>query len=128
MGQDYPIQARPSDANHSPEQKNFSEEQRSRSTLISRNITIDGRRTSMRLEPAMWDALAEICKRKKLTLHRLCSMVAEHKGQDTSFTAAIRVFAMSYYKAAATEEGHRHAGHGGAFLFTAKKDFAVFQD
>lgn len=33
----------------------------SRSTLVSRNVVISGRRTSVRLEPEMWDGLREIC-------------------------------------------------------------------
>lgn len=96
-----------------------------KSSLISRNITLNGHRTSMRLEPAMWNALIEICRREKLSIHQICSMVAQYKAQETSFTAAVRVFAMSYYKAAATEEGHQKAGHGTAFLFSAKRDFAA---
>jgi predicted DNA-binding ribbon-helix-helix protein len=96
-----------------------------KSSLISRNITLNGHRTSMRLEPAMWNALIEICRREKLSIHQICSMVAQHKAQETSFTAAVRVFAMSYYKAAATEDGHQKAGHGTAFLFSAKRDFAA---
>jgi predicted DNA-binding ribbon-helix-helix protein len=94
------------------------------SSLISRNITVMGHRTSMRLEPAMWDALIEICRREKLTIHQLCDIVAERKPPETSFTAAMRVFAMSYFRAASTEDGHSKAGHGSAFLFSAKKDFA----
>lgn len=97
-----------------------------KSTLISRNINVNGKRTSMRLEPAMWDALAEICRREKLNLHQLCGMVAGYKGDETSFTAAIRVFSVSYFRAASTEDGHRQAGHGSAFLFSAKKDFQPF--
>ncbi|MDX1921923.1 MAG: ribbon-helix-helix domain-containing protein [Alphaproteobacteria bacterium] len=98
-----------------------------KSSLISRNITLNGHRTSMRLEPAMWNALIEICRREKLSIHQLCSMVAQHKAEESSFTASVRVFAMSYYKSAATEEGHRQAGHGTAFLFTAKQDFAALK-
>lgn len=94
------------------------------SSLISRNITVMGHRTSMRLEPAMWDALIEICRREKLSIHQLCDIVAERKPPETSFTAAMRVFAMSYFRAASTEDGHSKAGHGSAFLFSAKKDFA----
>ena len=94
------------------------------SSLISRNITVHGHRTSMRLEPAMWDALIEICRREKLTIHQLCDIVSGHKAPETSFTAAMRVFAMSYFRAASTEDGHVKAGHGSAFLFSAKKDFA----
>ncbi|NDE90699.1 MAG: hypothetical protein EB059_06125 [Alphaproteobacteria bacterium] len=96
-----------------------------RSSLISRNITMNGHRTSMRLELAMWNALIEICRREKLNIHQICSMVAKYKSEESSFTAAVRVFAMDYYRAAATEEGHQKAGHGTAFLFSAKRDFAA---
>lgn len=94
------------------------------SSLVSRNITVLGHRTSMRLEPAMWDALIEICRREKLTIHQLCDIVADKKPLETSFTAAMRVFAMSYFRNASTEDGHSKAGHGSAFLFSAKDDFA----
>jgi len=90
-------------------------EQKSReglSTLVSRNVTVNGRRTSIRLEPEMWAGLKEIMQREGCTLHRMCSMVSDYKHPDTSFTAAIRVFVMAYYKAAATDDGHRQAGHG----------------
>ena len=81
------------------------------STLVSRNITLQDRRTSMRLEPAMWDALDEICRREGRTIHELCSMV-EHQRRESKLTAAIRVFVMAYYRAASTNEGHAGAGHG----------------
>jgi len=42
------------------------------SSLISRNITVSGHRTSMRLEPEMWDALAEVCRREGASLHDVC--------------------------------------------------------
>lgn len=95
------------------------------SSLVSRNVTVDGHRTSIRLEPAMWDALGEICRREKLNIHQLCSMIASHKGDETSLTAAVRVFSMSYFRVAATEDGHSKAGHGSAFLFSAARDFAA---
>ena len=83
-----------------------------RSTLISKNITIGGHRTSVRLEPAMWNSLMEICCRERTNMHVVCSAIARHKPADTSLTAAIRVFIMSYFRAAATEEGHAKSGHG----------------
>jgi predicted DNA-binding ribbon-helix-helix protein len=82
------------------------------STLVSKNITIDGHRTSVRLEPAMWNSLTEICRRERSSVHTVCSAIAQHKPANTSLTAAIRVFIMSYFHAAATEEGHVKAGHG----------------
>lgn len=83
-----------------------------KSTLISRNITVLGRRTSVRLEPEMWGALREIARREDCKIHDICSLIHLRKNQDTSLTAAIRVFLMLYYRAAATEDGHGRAGHG----------------
>ena len=84
----------------------------SKSTLISRNITVKGRRTSVRLEPEMWGALQDIAQREKCHIHDICTLICLCKKTNTSLTAAIRVFVMLYYKAAATEQGHQFAGHG----------------
>lgn len=91
---------------------NMADDVSSKSTLVSRNITVLGRRTSVRLEPEMWSALREIARREDCKIHDICSLIHLRKKQDTSLTAAIRVFLMLYYRAAATEEGHRRAGHG----------------
>lgn len=82
------------------------------STLVSRNITVSGRRTSVRLEPEMWRALKEISARENCSIHELCSLISFRKNKRTSLTAAIRVFLMLYFRAATTEEGHGRAGHG----------------
>ena len=79
--------------------------------LQIRNITVSGRRTSIRLEPEMWDGVTEICQREGRTIHEICSMVEKFR-RDSSFTAHLRVFIMNYFRAAATEEGHADAGHG----------------
>lgn len=81
------------------------------STLVNRNVTIRDRRTSLRLEPAMWDALGEIAEREGRTVHELCSGV-EFARTESTLTAAIRVFILGYFRAAATEQGHVLAGHG----------------
>jgi predicted DNA-binding ribbon-helix-helix protein len=89
------------------------------STLISHNVMIDGRRTSVRLEKEMWIGLKQIARREDCSVHILCSAIAQRKRPATSLTAAIRVFVMAYYQAAATDEGHQRAGHGaGAFHAT----------
>lgn len=98
-----------SDFEAPPEQNS---EKGGRSTLISRNITVLGRRTSVRLEPEMWVALRDISRRENCKAHDLCSLIQIRKNPDTSLTAAIRVFLMLYYRASATEEGHKRAGHG----------------
>lgn len=84
----------------------------SKSTLVSRNITVLGRRTSVRLEPEMWSALREISRREQCKIHDICSLIQLRKNPNTSLTAAIRVFLMLYYRASSTEDGHARAGHG----------------
>lgn len=90
----------------------ISEEKEPRSTLVSRNITVLGRRTSVRLEPEMWNALKDISRREGCSIHDVCSLIQLRKTKATSLTAAIRVFLMLYYRAGTTEEGHARAGHG----------------
>lgn len=93
-------------------------QQRASSSLISRNVTVKSHRTSVRLEPEMWSALRELCMREHLSIHDIATAVSERKPANTSLTAALRVFIMAYFRAAATEDGHSKAGHGpgGAFM------------
>lgn len=101
-----------------------------RSSLIGRNITVFKRRTSIRLEPEMWDALNNIAEREKCTIHDLCSLIYIRKREGTSLTAAIRVFLMLYFRSAASEEGHYNAGHGSFANMKARaripSEFEVF--
>lgn len=81
-------------------------------SLISKNITVNGHRTSIRLEPEMWRALGEVALRERCSIHDICSLVSIRKKELSSLTASIRVFLMLYYRSATTEEGHMRAGHG----------------
>lgn len=89
-----------------------------KSSLISRNVTVGTHRTSVRLEPDMWNGLREVCRREHVSMHDIATAVSTRKAPNTSLTAAIRVFVMAYFRAAATEEGHSRAGHGpgGSFM------------
>lgn len=84
---------------------------RGRSTLVLRNVRVSGRRTSLRLEPQMWDALDEIALREGLSVGELCTKL-DGSRSASALTAAVRVFIMSYFRVAATEAGHAGAGHG----------------
>ena len=64
--------------------------------LINRNITVGQLRTSVRLEPEFWDALADIAHRERVSIDRLCTLVDAHTG-ELGRTAAIRVFIASYF-------------------------------
>lgn len=82
-----------------------------KSRLVSRNVTVDGHRTSLRLEQDVWDALEEVCKREGMTLHEVCTHV-ERRRSGSSRTAAVRTFVLGYFREAASDSGHVRAGHG----------------
>ena len=83
-----------------------------------RNVSVGGRRTSVRLEPQIWDTLAEICRREFCTPHDVCTHVAARKSRPGSLASSLRVFILDYFRRSATEDGHRRVGHGqGMFLF-----------
>ena len=85
---------------------------KARSTrLVSRNVGRADRRTSMRLEPELWDAVQELCSRERMTFGDLVRAIDE-AARLGSRTSAVRVRVLQYFRAAATEEGHRAAGHG----------------
>jgi predicted DNA-binding ribbon-helix-helix protein len=67
------------------------------STLVNRNVTVGGRRTSVRLEPAMWDALREIAARERRTLHEIITEI-DRQREASSLTAAIRVYIVVYWR------------------------------
>ncbi len=81
------------------------------SVLVSKNVTIDGHRTSLRLEEDTWDALGEVCRREGCSIHDLCSLI-ERKRKGNNRTSEIRTFVLNYYRSASTRSGHARAGHG----------------
>jgi predicted DNA-binding ribbon-helix-helix protein len=78
------------------------------SRLVNRNVIGESGRTSMRLEPELWDALREICRREQADtgamirrIEALSRMGAE-AGEDTGGrTSAVRVFIVQYFRALA---------------------------
>ena len=77
------------------------------SRLVNRNINATGGRTSMRLEPEFWDALAEICQRESLVQAELIRTI-EQRSSTVSRTSAVRVHILQYFRAAATSGFPRH--------------------
>jgi predicted DNA-binding ribbon-helix-helix protein len=65
---------------------------------MTKNVNVDGHRTSMRLELEMWDALEDISMREGRTLNEICGLVHRRR-HETSFTASMRVFIVAYYRA-----------------------------
>ncbi len=67
------------------------------SSLILRNVRVNGRRTSVRLEREMWDALHEICAREESSMDLICGQVAQRNG-ESGFTSGLRVFIVNYFR------------------------------
>lgn len=81
------------------------------SCLVNRNITALRGRTSMRLEPELWEALEEICLRENMTVAEVVRDI-ERLSHPGGRTSAVRVHVLAYFRGAATETGHLGAGHG----------------
>jgi predicted DNA-binding ribbon-helix-helix protein len=81
------------------------------SRLINRNILAERGRTSMRLEPELWEMLGEIGERESQDISALIRQI-EALNYAGGRTSAVRVFIAHYFHMAATEAGHIAAGHG----------------
>jgi predicted DNA-binding ribbon-helix-helix protein len=71
------------------------------SSLVNRNIVLKTGRTSMRLEPELWDALWEICRREHIAPADLVERAEVDRGKGGR-TSAVRVYLLRYFRAAAS--------------------------
>lgn len=79
--------------------------------LIGKNISVGQRRTSIRLEASMWEALDDICRRERAPRSLIAQAVDRRRPRSLNLTAAIRVFILAYFRAAVTPQGHVQARH-----------------
>jgi len=70
------------------------------STLAIRNVVVAGRRTSVRLEPLMWESLRDIARDRDMALNDLVTEI-DRRRDTSSLTAAIRVYIVDFYRNAA---------------------------
>ena len=87
---------------------------KSPSSLVIHNVVVSGRRTSVRLEPVMWEALQDIARRQERTIHDLVSQI-DRERTASSLTAAIRVFIVAFYRSAAALQTARPASPTAGF-------------
>lgn len=73
------------------------------SSLRTRNVIVGGHRTSVRLEPTLWEAFDEICRRERKSGRTICSEIAQQR-RDGGFTSALRVYILGYFRTLAAEE------------------------
>jgi predicted DNA-binding ribbon-helix-helix protein len=78
------------------------------SSLVIHNIVVGRHRTSVRLEPMMWDALQDIAQRLRQTMNDLVTNI-DRERTASSLTAAIRMYIVDFYRAAALSAGQPQA-------------------
>jgi predicted DNA-binding ribbon-helix-helix protein len=66
------------------------------SSVVKRSIRISGRRTSVHLEDAFWEAMHEIAGAKDTARSRLIAQIKQNKPANLS--SAIRLFVLAYYQ------------------------------
>lgn len=81
-------------------------------------LNLSTRRTSLRLEPYLWDALHEISRREARTVHDICSEIDAQR-DGTGLTAAVRVFILRYFREGEGSYGRPPPGRG-----TAQRSFS----
>ena len=67
----------------------------------TRNVTIAGRRTSIRMEQTFWAALDTVTQRERVPLNVLLTRINRTLPSDGSLSSAVRVFVLSYFLALA---------------------------
>src|SRR5262245_21853392 len=70
------------------------------SPLRKRSIVIGGRKTSLALEDAFWNALGEIAGSKHIALYDLVRQIENDRKQEKypNLTSMIRLFVLDYYR------------------------------
>lgn len=73
-------------------------------SLTTYTMVVNGRRTSVRVEAAVWDALAEIAWREDVRVADICARVDAARSERT-LAASLRVYALRYFRRAAAASG-----------------------
>lgn len=72
------------------------------SRLRTRNVSTRNRRTSVRLEPELWEAFERIARKRGKSIHQICGRLDDARG-ETGLTSAIRVFIVTELVAEAAQ-------------------------
>ena len=67
--------------------------------MLTRNVIIQEKRTTIRLETAVWEALDDLCMREQVSRHELCSRI-EAKRSGVNRAQAVRAAVVNYYRLA----------------------------
>lgn len=64
---------------------------------LPHSVRIAGRRTSVRLDSEIWEALQAICEIRGISIHDLCTEVEGTRG-GRSLVSALRVYAVLFFR------------------------------
>ena len=67
------------------------------SNQVVKNVFIRGQRTSLRLEGELWDAMDEICRRERMVINELCSLIDTGRNGATR-ASTVRAFIVQYFR------------------------------
>lgn len=70
--------------------------------LINKIISLNNRRTSMRLADSEWDALHEICEHENMSRNKLIECIERTKEENLGLSCCTRLFILVYYRNNAT--------------------------
>ena len=62
------------------------------------SVFLRDRKTSMRLEPVMWEALRDIARDSGITVDDLVDRIDRNRERDEGLTAAIRIYIVKFYR------------------------------
>jgi len=65
-------------------------------TMKKYNVIIGDKRTSITLEPIVWEILHDLADHQECTIHEFCSFIDSRKKPGANLSSAIRVFLLSY--------------------------------
>ena len=65
-------------------------------TMKKYNVVIGEKRTSITLEPMVWEILHDLADHQECTIHELCSFINDRNKSGANLSSAIRVFLLSY--------------------------------
>lgn len=66
--------------------------------LINKIISLNKRRTSMRLADSEWEAMDEICRYENISRNKLIEHIELCKDKNLGLSCCTRLFLLSYYK------------------------------
>lgn len=66
--------------------------------LINKIISLNKRRTSMRLAEEEWDAMREICEHENLSRNKLIENIEKSKDENLGLSCSTRLFLLAYYR------------------------------